>query len=96
MRNLTWRVSPLGARMLLILGTPPERAWQLNRTQIIHSLRALGEGDVAAAYGKFYLSAWAYFLSGYVDSAAGRDAISAGVEVMSRGVAVAEKSGIST
>jgi hypothetical protein len=72
---------------------PPARAWSLNRTRIISSLSELGEDDIATVYRDFYLLAWAYFLSGYADTEAARRAISAGVEVMARGVAAARKLG---
>jgi len=89
LRDLAWRVSPSGPRLLTILGLPSPRAWQLNRTEIIGALEESGQRDMAKAYRDFYLFAWAYFLSAYADSEAARSAVAAGAEVLELGAAAA-------
>jgi len=91
LRNLSWRVSPIGPRMLSILGMPPKKAWSLSRTQIIPLLEDAGEGELAKDYATFYMRGWDYFLSGHRDSAAARDAVAAGVNALKISAARAEK-----
>jgi hypothetical protein len=89
-RDLTWRVGPSGPRLLLLLGTPAAQAWSLNRTGIIRALDELRATDFARAYRDYYLSAWAYFLSGYADSAAARSTVRAGIDALRIAAAAAE------
>ena len=89
-RDLTWRTGPSGPRLLLLFGTPAAQVWSLNRTEIIQALKELGAGDFARAYRDYYLSAWAYFLSGYADSTAARNAVGAGITALQIVAAAAE------
>jgi hypothetical protein len=89
-RDLTWRTGPSGPRMLLLFGMPAAQVWSLNRTGVIQTLEELGALDFARAYRDYYLSAWAYFLSGYADSAAARSAVSAGIDALQIAAAAAE------
>jgi hypothetical protein len=95
LRNLSWRVSPIGPRALSISGMPPRQAWSLNRTQIAPLLDELGQEDLARDYRSFYLSAWDYFLSGYTDSRAARAAVAAGLTALRASAEVAGKTGTS-
>ncbi len=89
MRALVWRVSPAGPRVLHISGVDTESAWSMNRTGVVDALREIGLDALAEPYTSFYLSAWRYFLSGYADTDAGRDAISSAVEVLQEAEQVA-------
>lgn len=88
LRQLNWRVSPTGPRVLALLGMPVDEVWRLNRTAAIRELAERWEWDLAEAYERYYLAGWKYFLSGYVDSRAAGEALKAGVEVVRRGEAV--------
>jgi len=61
-RQLAWRVSPIGPRVLSVLGMSIEDAWSLNRTGIVRALHA--HPDLAQAYADFYSSGWRHFVSG--------------------------------
>lgn len=90
LRSLVWRVSPAGPRVLHISGVDMELAWDLNRTGVVSTLFELGHDDIAKQYAEFYLAGWRYFLSGFENADAGRDAITAAVEVISMGAEVAK------
>jgi hypothetical protein len=76
LRALSWRVSPMGSRVLCVSGMDPEQAWSMNRTRILRALRQQDElADLANAWERYYLSAWGYYLAGHADGAAGREAI---------------------
>lgn len=83
-RDLTWRVSPTGPRVLCLHGMPAAEAWSLNRTGIAGALERLGEEGLAGHYRDFSLSAWRSFLSRHQDSDAIRSVIAAGSEVIRR------------
>ena len=89
LRQLTWRVSPVGSRVTHISGVDTETAWSLNRTGAVAMLRETGHGGLADSYASFYISAWDYFLSSYQDTGAGRAALSSSVEVLSKAEPVA-------
>jgi hypothetical protein len=89
-RDLTWRVSPTGPRVLSLLGVPSAQAWSLNRTGVADAVKRLGQERFAKAYIDFYLAAWACFLSRYEDSEAARKAVAGGCEVLRTGAAIAE------
>jgi len=90
-RTFVWRVSPIGPRVLHILGVKTEDAWSLNRTRIVSRLEELGELQLAEEYAGFYLAAWDYFLSGYSDTDAGRLSIGCGVRALIKAVEIAEE-----
>jgi hypothetical protein len=81
-KELSWRISPTGPRLLVLAGMPAIQAWALNRTQVIEALQKVGRIEIAEAYGNFYLSGWQWFLSKYTDSAAARAMVRAGVTVL--------------
>ena len=91
MRALAWRVSPAGPRALHVLGVDTALAWSLNRTGIVAMLAELGQTELAARYLEFYAQGWRYFLSKYEDYDAGRAAISAGVDAVSRAAEIASR-----
>ena len=88
LRLVTWRVSPVGPRVLHVLGVETEDAWSMNRTTVAAAMRDRGFGDLADGYTDYYLSSWRYFLSGLTDTDAGRSAIGAAVRVLSEGAAI--------
>lgn len=88
-RNLVWHVSPVGPRILDLLGVKPELAWEVNRTAIISMLKDLGEKELSKNYTEFYLHSWDYFLSGYRDREAVRTAIKKGYLVLERALEIA-------
>lgn len=90
LRLLSWRVSPVGPRVLSLLGVPYEEAWGTNRTRIVELLTAFGVAQLAADYAAFYLHGWDYFLSGYKDGDAGRLAVLSGARALEGGIAIAE------
>ena len=74
-RVLSWRISPIGSRVLHISGLDTEQAWSMNRTKVAMALRDRGFASLADDYTAYYLSLWDYFLSGFTDSDAARSAI---------------------
>jgi hypothetical protein len=90
LRNLVWHISPIGSRVLSLKGINYEKAWSMNRTQIVKYLKKLGEKRLAQNYSQFYLNAWDYFLSNYSNTDAGRSAIISGVNTLNRGVQIAK------
>ncbi len=82
---MSWRVSPVAPRALEVLGASYEDAWTANRTTLVERLQSIGEHQLAGHYTAYYLAAWQYFLSGYQDGRAGRDAIRFGAAAISRG-----------
>ncbi len=90
LRNLVWRVSPVGSRVLSMTGTPYTKAWGINRTKVVALLQALGENELVGDYSQFYLSGWDYFLSNYADTEAGRRAIISGINTLRRGIEIAK------
>jgi hypothetical protein len=89
LRELSWRVSPVGPRALVLLGVPPAEAWSLSRSGLIPVLEIAGQAELAADYRRVYLASWDYFLSGYRDAAAAREAVAAAHAVLARGAALA-------
>ena len=74
-RVLSWRISPIGSRVLHISGLDTGQAWGMNRTKVAMALRDRGLDSLADDYTAYYLSLWDYFLSGFTDSDAARSAI---------------------
>ena len=89
LRPLVWRVSPAGPRVLHISGVDTELAWSVNRTRVVSMLQELGQAELARHYSQFYLSGWECFLSRYESADAGRSAIGAGVEVLTKAAEIA-------
>ncbi|HEV3313141.1 MAG TPA: hypothetical protein VG815_21735 [Chloroflexota bacterium] len=89
LRDLSWRVSPTGPRVLELLGNSFERVWSSNRTGIVRLLECSGESQLASDYVESYVQSWRYFLSQDEDGDAAREAISAAARGLSRGTEVA-------
>lgn len=89
LRDLTFRVSPAGPRAVHLLGGQTELAWESNRTAIYSALIDLEAEEIAEGYAGYYLAGWRYFLSGWEDTDAGRDAIRCGLNVLALTVDVA-------
>lgn len=92
LRQMVWRVSPVGPKVLVLLGLAAERAWGMNRTAAVSELKTLGEERLAEDYADFYVSGWKYFLSDYADHDAARSALASAVRAMERGVEIARSS----
>jgi len=90
LRQMSWRVSPAGPRVLHVLGLSTEKAWSVNRTEAVSLLKEMGQEQLARDYADYYLSAWEYYLSGYADGSAGRLSLLAGARVLGRGGEIAE------
>jgi hypothetical protein len=88
-RDASWRVAPTGPRVLSILGASFAEAWGHNRTGVCERLLAAGQHDLAASYAGYYLEGWRFFLSGYRDSDAARQALLHARRVLELGAAVA-------
>ena len=85
LRNLSWRVSPTGPRVLDLLGMDPDQSWSMNRSGVVRALRARGQDHLADRLTEYYLCGWDYFLSGYQDMAAARRALRCGADVVTIG-----------
>jgi len=81
LRSLSWRVSPIGSRVLSVSGMAPEEAWSMNRTRIAAALHERGLEQIAEPWQQFYLSGWELFLNPD-DGDAGRDAIRAAIDAL--------------
>ncbi len=90
LRNLVWHISPVGSRVLSMMGTKYAIAWGINRTRIVALLEKKGEKQLVNDYTQFYLSGWEYFLSKYSDTDAGRSAIIAGINTLNRAIQIAK------
>jgi hypothetical protein len=62
----------------------------MNRTNIVRLLDEKGEKKTAKDYSEYYLQGWQYFLSSFDDHNAARNALSSAVEVLKRGVEIAD------
>ena len=89
LRDLSWRVSPTGPRILELAGVPFHTSWTSNRTKIIALLESTGETDLAEAYAVFYLQSWNYCLSRDADGEPARRAILAAARLLSRAAEIA-------
>ena len=90
LKDLIWHVSPLGPRVIHILGVRTEEAWSINRSQIVVLLKEIGETKLAGDYSECYLNGWKYFLSNYKDTKAGRMSIISGINALKRGIEIAK------
>lgn len=90
MRDMAWRVSPVVPRVLDLLGCESEASWSFNRTAAVQYLAEAGQEKLAEDYARFYLSGWDYFLSDYTDQKAARACLTAGLNVISRGIQIAK------
>ena len=90
LRDLSYRVSPVGPIVLHLADLDPMTAWSMIRTQVIRALEDIGEGGIATAYVGYFLARWRWFLSGGDDLDAVRDSVSSAVDVLERSESVAK------
>ena len=88
LRDMAWRISPTGSRVLSVLGAGFEEAWGGNRTHVVERLVARGQEELAGCYAAFYLHGWDFFLSGNTDATAASAGLVAGVRVLQLGHAI--------
>lgn len=93
LRNLNWRVSPVGPRVLSALGTKYAVAWSANRSATVRMLRDLGELELATTYSGYYEQAWSFYLSGWRDTDAGRNAFAHAIRTIEQGAAIGARVG---
>lgn len=91
LRSMSWRVGPIGPRVLELRGVHFFDAWGGNRTAVTRMLRTTGENELAANYTAYYLEGWKYFLSDRRDSEAARQAILAGARALARAIIIADR-----
>ena len=91
LRQIVWRVSPIGPKVLVLHGVAPEEAWGMNRTAIVEALMTLGEERLAGDYAGFYLGGWQYFLSAHGDHDAARKALLSGTRAIRHAVRIARE-----
>ena len=89
LRDLSYRVSPIGPIILQLAGINPMTAWSMNRTQVTRALEDIGEGDLAASYVGYFLARWRWFLSASDDLDAVRDTVRSALAVLDRAKSVA-------
>ena len=89
MRALGYRVSPAAPIVLQLDGIGVETAWSMNRTQASGALSRIGRSDLAAAYVRYYIARWNWFMSGYTDFDEARTAVSTAAEVIQRAETIA-------
>jgi hypothetical protein len=83
LRNVQWRIGPMGPQGLILSGEEIGAAWSLNRTETVAHLRERGMDELAGHYEAYYVEAWRYYASGFHDGQAGRAAARAAYGVMS-------------
>ena len=89
LRDLSFRVSPVGPILLQLAGRDPMSVWSMNRTRVTGALEDIGEGDLAEIYVGYFLARWRWFLSRDKDLDSLRDAVRAALEVLERAKSVA-------
>lgn len=89
LRELSYRVSPVGPIILHLAGHDPMTVWSMNRTRVTRALEDIGEGSLASAYVGYFLARWRWFLSRGDDLDALRDTVKAALEVLERAKSVA-------
>lgn len=89
LRDLSYRVSPVGPIVLQLAGIDPMSAWSMNRTEVTRALEDIGEGGLAETYVGYFLARWRWFLSGAADLDAVREAVRTALDVLKRAESVA-------
>ncbi len=89
LRELSYRVSPVGPIVLHLAGHDPMTVWSMNRTQVTRALKDIGEGSLASAYVGYFLARWRWFLSDGDDLDALREAVRTALEVLKRAESIA-------
>ena len=89
LRDLSFRVSPVGPILLQLAGGDPMTVWSMNRTRVTRALEDIGEGSLATDYVGYFLARWRWFLSSGDDLDALRDAVRTALKVLERSESVA-------
>ena len=89
LRDLSYRVSPVGPIVLQLAGLDPNAAWSMNRTRVTRALEDIGEDSLAGDYVGYFLARWRWFLSDGDDLDALRDTVRAALTVLERAKSVA-------
>ncbi len=89
LRDLSFRVSPVGPIFLQLAGGDPMTVWSMNRTRVTRALEDIGEGSLATDYVGYFLARWRWFLSNGDDLDALRDAVRTALKVLERSESVA-------
>lgn len=88
-RSLSWRVGPIGSRILTLLRTDPFKAWSMSRSGIVNELHNKKETDTLAdLYFDFYINAWTFFAE--KNTEAGLDSVKAGISAIQKSIEIAE------
>ena len=89
LRDLSFRVSPVGPIVLQLADLDPRIVWSMNRTRVTRALEDIDERDLAENYVGYFLARWRWFLSDGDDLDAVRDSVRAAVAVLERSESVA-------
>lgn len=89
LRDLSYRVSPVGPIILQLAGLDTMTVWSMNRTRVTRALEDIGERALTETYVGYFLARWRWFLSGDDDLDALRDAVRTALEVLERAKSVA-------
>jgi hypothetical protein len=91
LRTVSWRVSPITARVLSARGVAYEQAWSANRTAGCQLLGEVGETQLASDLVGYYGGAWRSQASAWGNSAANREIFAAAIRALRRGREVGEE-----
>lgn len=89
LRDISFRVSPVGPIILHLAGLDPMAVWSMNRTRVTRALEDIGEGDLAENYVGYFLARWRWFLSASNDLESLRDTVRSALAVLERAKSVA-------
>ena len=89
LRDLSFRVSPIGPIILQLAGLDPMTVWSMNRTEVTRALEDIGERDLAETYVGYFLARWRWFLSASDNLEAVRDTVRSALAVLYRAKSVA-------
>lgn len=89
LRDLSFRVSPVGPIVLQLAGLNPMTAWSMNRTEVTRALADIGESKFAGDYVGYFLARWRWFLSASNDLESLRDTVRSALAVLERAKSVA-------
>ncbi len=86
MRNLTWKIGPVPARILTHeLNENPYTIWSWNRSTLVEKLQSVNLNQLAKSYSNFYNEGWQLYLSNFNDIASNHSMITAATEVLDLG-----------
>jgi len=91
LRLISWRISAIGPKILVLHNIQRKEAWSLNHTGVYRKLSEIGHRKLADDYALFYKKCWDYFLGHFQDGKSASVALISGVNVLKRTIAMAEK-----